>query len=174
MKTHQAALVILVPEQVCGPIQEIRRMHDRHFARWMPHITLLYPFWPRERFAEARRRIADVCNDYGAFRLRLEGLRSFLHGRAGSTAWLSPEPAEPVRELQKRLQEVFPECDDAANFDSGYTPHLTVGQASENLDAVMQQMRSVLHPVEFEVQGVALIDREGDEPFRLFDQVEFP
>lgn len=174
MKTHQSALVILPPEASCGPIQEVRRTHDRHYPRWMPHITLLYPFWPEERFVEARRRIAAVCNDYGPFVLKLAELRSFLHGRAGSTAWLAPEPAEPVKELQHRLQEVFPECDDTANFDSGYTPHLSVGQARDDLDAVMAQMRSVLRPIEFEVEGVVLIARQGDEPFQVVELVRFP
>ena len=51
-KTHTTAAVLIPPEDVWGPIQAIRREHDRQFRRWMPHITLLYPFRPREQFPQ--------------------------------------------------------------------------------------------------------------------------
>ena len=43
-KTHTTAVVLIPPESVQPPIQAIRSVHDRNFLRWMPHITLLYPF----------------------------------------------------------------------------------------------------------------------------------
>jgi hypothetical protein len=47
-------LVIIPPEAVWEPIQAIRRRHDRKLRRWMPHITLLYPFRPRSELLERR------------------------------------------------------------------------------------------------------------------------
>ena len=41
---HKAAAVIIPPEDAWGPIQAIRRKHDRKVGRRMPHITLIYPF----------------------------------------------------------------------------------------------------------------------------------
>jgi 2'-5' RNA ligase superfamily len=54
-KTHQTAVVLIPPEAVWPPIQALRQQYDRHVRRWMPHITLLYPFRPREEF----ERIVD-------------------------------------------------------------------------------------------------------------------
>ena len=49
-KTHKTAVVIIPPEDVWDPIQKIREKYDRQFRRWMPHITLIYPFRPFEEF----------------------------------------------------------------------------------------------------------------------------
>jgi len=43
-KTYTTAVVLIPPEDVWEPIQKLRRVYDRHFDRWMPHLTLLYPF----------------------------------------------------------------------------------------------------------------------------------
>ena len=41
---HTSAVVICPPSSQWGPIQEIRSFNDKSYARWMPHINLLYPF----------------------------------------------------------------------------------------------------------------------------------
>ena len=41
---HKTAAVIITPEDVWGPIQAIRQKHDSKVGRWMPHVTLTYPF----------------------------------------------------------------------------------------------------------------------------------
>ena len=43
---HKTATVIIPPECVWGPIQAIRQKHDSEVGRWMPHVTLTYPFLP--------------------------------------------------------------------------------------------------------------------------------
>ena len=51
-KTHTTAVVLIPSEEIQPPIQDIRRIHDRNFERWMPHITLLYPFTPQRNFQD--------------------------------------------------------------------------------------------------------------------------
>jgi hypothetical protein len=46
----QSALCIIPPEDLWEPIQHIRRERDKAFPRWMPHINLLYPFYPEAAF----------------------------------------------------------------------------------------------------------------------------
>lgn len=50
-KTHKTAVVLIPPEECWPPIQAIRQEHDRHVRRWMPHMTMIYPFRPKEQFA---------------------------------------------------------------------------------------------------------------------------
>jgi hypothetical protein len=52
-KTPNTAVVLIPPQELWEPIQAIRRVHDLHVERWMPHVTLLFPFAPAERFAQA-------------------------------------------------------------------------------------------------------------------------
>jgi poly(A) polymerase len=55
-KTHQTAVAAIPPEAAWGPIQAVRKKHDRQFHRWLPHVNLLSPFFPPERFDEALPR----------------------------------------------------------------------------------------------------------------------
>jgi 2'-5' RNA ligase len=82
MKTKRSAVVWIPPPDAWAPIQAIRRRHDRQIARWMPHVTLLYPFWPRARFDEAERLLAPVCSRMGPFPITLGRFQSA--GQAGS------------------------------------------------------------------------------------------
>ena len=44
-KFYNSAVVIIPPQEKWESIQEIRETYDRGFNRWMPHITLIYPFF---------------------------------------------------------------------------------------------------------------------------------
>ncbi len=39
-KTVQSAVIIMPPKEMWGPIDEIRKIHDKGFIRWMPHINM--------------------------------------------------------------------------------------------------------------------------------------
>ena len=43
-KVHRSALCIIPPTCSWAPIQRIRRLHDKGFSRWPPHINVLYPY----------------------------------------------------------------------------------------------------------------------------------
>lgn len=49
-KVYNTAVVIIPPENIWGSIQKIRKKYDRYIDRWMPHITMLYPFYPKVNF----------------------------------------------------------------------------------------------------------------------------
>ena len=129
-KTHRSALVVIPPREFWDPIQAIRRTHDRNLRRWMPHITLIYPFVTSDEHAAAIAVLRRACERLRAFTLRLSGFRMFRHGRDRFTLWLSPEPRERLVGLQRSLQREFPECDDVSRFATGYLPHLSVGQVA--------------------------------------------
>jgi len=161
-KTPHAAVVLIPPEELWGPIQAIRQVHDAHVRRWMPHVTLLYPFLPAEKFAEAEPDLEAACRGLAPFRVRLARFNYFAGPK---TAWLDPEPGETVRRLQEALQSRFPEFDDVTRFPNGYCPHLSVGQGPPELTAKLQ---ATWTPIEYEAREIALIRRDGpDDPFRV-------
>jgi 2'-5' RNA ligase len=161
-KTPNTAVVLIPTENLWAPLQSIRKAHDAHFHRWMPHITLLFPFLPADVFSGAEPKIESACREAAPFRVRLARFEYF---QGPKTVWLEPEPAETVKQLQSLLQSRFPECDDVARFPGGFRPHLSVGQGPP---ALQSRLQADWKPVEFEARDVALIQRDGPEdPFRI-------
>jgi 2'-5' RNA ligase len=169
MKTHRSAVVLIPDESIWEPIQKIRRKHDRQIHRWMPHITMLYPFHPPEDLEEIDPSLRRVGKSVPPFRVRLETFRYFSHGPRRFTMWLDPDPAEPVQELQARLHQEFPDCDDVSKFKAGFTPHLSVGQVAgrDTLQDLLTSLQSEWDKLNMEIRAFHLIHREGDQPFRI-------
>jgi 2'-5' RNA ligase len=170
-KTHKTAVVIIPPEEVWSPIQAIRQEYDRHVRRWMPHITMIYPFRPKEQFEALAEEFRAVCQAIAPFELQFVHFRFFSHGRQQYTLWLTPEPVDPVIELQTALWQVVPDCDDTRKFKHGFTPHLSVGQVrgKAQMEALSGQLQSRWQPLAFTVKEVNLIWRNQppDDVFRV-------
>jgi 2'-5' RNA ligase len=161
-KTPHSAVVLIPPQELWEPIQSIRRTHDSHVLRWMPHITLLFPFLPADQFAEAEAKIDSACGRVAPFRIKLARFEYFAGPK---TAWIEPEPAESVRALQAALQREFPAFDEVSRFPGGFRPHLSVGQGRHDL---ITRLQAAWTPLEFEVSAVSLIRRNGaEDPFRV-------
>jgi RNA 2',3'-cyclic 3'-phosphodiesterase len=176
VKTHRSALAVVPPDNTWGPIQEIRRRHDRQIHRWMPHINLLYPFWPREQFATLTPTLDAACASIEPFAVTLGTFRFFRHGSGRCTLWLAPEPAEELRQLQAALQAAFPDCDDLGRFPAGFTPHLSVGQFASVRDCerLREQLLANWEPVTFVLNEVALLARGEASPFVVERWIPLP
>src|SRR5437879_4937249 len=118
-KTPQSAVVAIPPADAWEPIQAIRRLYDRHFHRWMPHVTLLYPFRPEGDFEAAIESLKHACQGAHPFTVTLARFRHFGHGRGRFTIWLEPEPREAFVRLQSALQQEFSDCDDVCAYAGG-------------------------------------------------------
>jgi 2'-5' RNA ligase len=168
-KTHQTAVAVVPPQEVWGPIQAIRARHDRQFRRWMPHVNLLYPFHPSERFDQAVPHLVAACAQIAPFNVTLTEFRFFRHSSRKATLWLAPQARDDWARLQAALEAACPDCDDLSRFGSGFTPHLSVGQAGSAGEA--QQLRDAWQrtwePIRFMVSAVALLRRERDAPFEI-------
>jgi 2'-5' RNA ligase len=162
--------VLIPPDEYWPPIQSIRQAHDRQMRRWMPHITLLYPFRPREQFDAVAVLLAQACHSWRPFEVTLAELRYFRHGRRNCTMWLAPEPAQSLVELQAALQTTVPDCDDVSRHPNGFTPHLSLGQTTtRRLDALLASLSRSWQMVSFVADRVSLIWREDppDDVFRV-------
>jgi 2'-5' RNA ligase len=170
MKTVCAAAVVIPPGELWRPIQTLRARYDRHFARWMPHITLAFPFRPKEEFESLAPQLAEACAQIEPFEIELAEFRFFDHGRDSFTLWLGTEPATPLAALQAAVARVTPDCNDVALFAAGFTPHLSVGQARG--EPIMSRLREKLQadwePVRFQVSEFSLIWREETPPNDAF------
>jgi len=174
-KTHNAAVVLIPPEEWCEPIQAIRQLHDRHLQRWMAHVTLLYPFQPRERFDAIEQKLREACSRIEPFEVRLAEFRHFHHGRQQYTLWLAPEPIDAMARLQAALQSAVPDCNDVSRYGNGFTPHLSVGQVrgEEALASLKASLQASWKVVSFHAEHVSLIwrDEPPDDVFRIDRQV---
>jgi 2'-5' RNA ligase len=172
--THQSAVVLVPPGETWEPIQAIRRVHDRQVRRWMPHVTVLYPFLPRDLLPRAVGLAAEALANVEPFELILERFDVFRHRGGTFTVWLSPEPREALVGVQEALVRRFPECDATGRFAGGFTPHLSVGQArGEDQLRTLRRELEPWTPLAFPVRAVSIIVREPPprDVFRAFAEV---
>lgn len=168
----RSAAVVIPPARLWEPIQEKRREHDRRrLGRWMPHITLLYPFVPEAHFEEAAARLALESQRSESFEVVLDGIESFEH-KESATVWASCQRDLELRALQATLERCLPQCDEqSSKSQRGFTPHVTLGSFPKKARAeqreVMASWREGWEPLGFWVTQVALISRRGDGPFEV-------
>ncbi|KAF2442736.1 hypothetical protein P171DRAFT_455741 [Karstenula rhodostoma CBS 690.94] len=172
--SHKSALVLLPPSNIQAPIETVRRVHDTHFARWPPHINLIYPLLERpsvqsegsslpELKERIRSRIMEITRHIEPFHMSLltDGPKSFIHSKNSRTVWLQPS-SDLVSSLQAALQTQFAECD---HDQRPFVPHLSLGQAKT--DAQQTQLCGMLN------KGVTdrIIESETKELPWLVDSV---
>ncbi len=175
--TWKTAVVIMPPKECWEPIQAIRHEYDRQVRRWMPHINLLYPFYPAEHFSQVEPKLLMVCGDYQPFELTLSRFRYFEHGSKNHTMWLEPEPGDVVVRLQEKLQNKIPECEHVSRHKGGFTPHLSVGQVRrrEELEELLADLQVNWVPLKFLIETVHLIRRYNSpgDIFRVEQSIPF-
>lgn len=170
MKTHTTAVVLIPPHDVWGPIQRIRGEYDRHVQRWMPHITLLYPFRPQHAFDEAAAVCRAACAGRECFRVTLSRFRRFRHGARSFTLWLEPRPTGPFTDLHALPCQRLPDCNDSGSLRGGFTPHLSVGQARSRGEVreFAATVGADWQPLSFTAREICLIAR-GAPPEDVFE-----
>jgi len=174
-KVFTTAVVISPPQADWPPIQNIRSQFDKAFARWPPHINLLYPFVPEQELEEATKRISRSLHDFKPFELTLAQFDMFSQGRSGVTVHLKPNDDEAMpalKRLQSALEAVYPYCDDLSSKSSdGFHPHLTVGQWPTRLEAKKFISQLAFKPLTFQVNCLYILVRTKEDPFRVFSKV---
>ncbi len=172
-KTHTTAVVLIPPESIQQPIQEIRKLYDRNYIRWMPHITMLYPFAPQTEFPELIPALEQTAEQNTPFTVTLSTFNAFKH-RKSSTMFLTPEPDDNIKNLHKTLINKLPDYDDTARFPNGFTPHLSVGQFQhKTLTQEQQRLQTNWKPIQFKVDSIYLIYRSPETDDRFVVAEEF-
>jgi len=164
-KVYTSAVVIIPPLEKWTSIQEIRKIYDRNIHRWMPHITLLYPFKPQSDFSKLESLFSRTCKEINAFEISFRKFNYFYHGKQKYTLWLDPEPRNMITFLQNKLLEIVPDCNDVNLQKNGFTPHLSVGQiiGKSNLESIMKILQDNWSLLTFKVYSIYLIARENQK-----------
>ena len=172
-KTHTTAVVLIPPETVQAPIQAIRRIHDRNVERWMPHITLLYPFAVHRDFAAVMPALAQAAQEVFPFSVEFARFDDFRH-RKSSTMFLIPEPANDIVQLHNTLVKHLPDYDDTARYAGGFHPHLSVGQFQHrSLRTEQQRLQKKWKPLRCEMTAFSLIYRSPETADRFVVAEQF-
>lgn len=196
--SHKSALALLPPSNITAPIEAVRRVHDKQFDRWPPHINLLYPFLASSSETteqgeasiphlkeDIHTRIAKVTKNHEPFHVSLlaDPPGVFSHSKRSKTVWLGPS-TQSVQQLQAALQAEFSEC----NADQrAFTPHLSVGQARSEGGAeslrkeIKKSIREYLAAtkegtplsLDWHVDKVFVIERKGyTDRFKVIGTIE--
>lgn len=164
-KVYTSACVIIPPKEIWDQIQKIRHRYDRQIHRWMPHITLLYPFRPKAEFNDLEKEFIELCSQLKPFEISFRNVRYFHHRHQNYTIWLNPEPHNLINHLQAELLKVVPDCEDINKYKNGFTPHLSVGQikGKEKLIQIIDNLQNSWKELKFTLNSVYLISRENNK-----------
>lgn len=162
IKVYSSAVVIIPPQEKWAPIQEIRKNYDRQINRWMPHITLLYPFKPEDEYPKLGSSFSKVCSEITPFEVSLKEFHYFEHGRQKYTLWLKPEPVNLVKDVQNSILQIVPDCNDVNRYKNGFTPHLSVGQVQgkNQLLEILGSLQDSWNELKFLLNEIFFISRE--------------
>lgn len=191
-KLHQSALALLpdADTPLYSSIQATRRVHDKHFKRWPPHVNILYPFVPEAEFEAAAQVLHKALFSFAPIDCTMARVGFFEHGKSSCTAWLAPQTTEAaaagttadasgkdlrpsphpgIVQLQSACQGAIPHCNDlTASFGGRFTPHLSLGQfrTKEDVQKFVDSLDWAAEP--FPVRSVFLLARDGpDDPFSI-------
>ena len=166
--------MVIPPQESWAAIQAIRQQHDRKVRRWMPHITLIYPFCPVDDFPAVREPLAAALARLPAFDVTLAGFKTFRHRRENYTVWLRPEPQEPLIALHEALSKAYL-GERSSSPGNRFQPHLSVGQVQGKgkMNRLVEELQAAWKPVTFRVDRVSLIWRRDppDDVFRVADEI---
>jgi hypothetical protein len=137
----ESAFIVRVPEaeRLVGAFRE--RLDPVARLGVPAHVTVLFPFMPRERIdAAALERARAAMVGIGAFRFRLGAIRRFP-----GTLCLAPEPAAPFIALTEALARAFPDYPPYRGAFPTIVPHLTVAHGGDaELGEVEAELRRSL------------------------------
>ena len=176
-KFYTSAVVIIPPEDKWESIQEVRKTYDRNIDRWMPHITLIYPFRPKTKYVTLEKAFSETCRAIKPFELYLLNFKYFSHGHQKYTLWLDPEPANLIVNLQAEILKIVPDCDDVNKYKNCFRPHLSLGQikGKNKLLKMIIDFQKTWKEIKFLLDKIYFISRENikTSKFEISKQIQF-
>lgn len=153
-----SAVIVAVPEAepLVGALR-LRHTYDAPLGI-PPHVTLLFPFVPADRVAEAEVRLGALVAGHDAFEATFARTARFA-----DVLYLEPEPAGRFLDLTAAIVEAWPEHLPYEGAHEAVVPHLTVAESEDEalLDAIAVGIGPGL-PIRQRVEAASLFV-EGDD-----------
>ncbi|KAH6672411.1 2'-5' RNA ligase superfamily-domain-containing protein [Halenospora varia] len=127
----QTALALVVPQHLQSEINSLRKLHDKAYHKWEPHINILYPFVHPSLLTSTMGVLrSSFLAPTGPIKVTLSQAGSFKH-RRNATVFLKPgeDSEHEICELRRKLVQVLGVDEREGTVDGTFRPHLTVGQA---------------------------------------------
>jgi len=161
----RSALAFVLPAEQQAPVQSIRKIHDRVYDRWPPHINFFFPFVPEEVVPSVVPRIRDALAHIQPFSTVLDTIGSFSHGKGPLTVWLGPRDIQPFVEVFNALSPLFPDLQN--NGRDAFVPHMTLGQVQRGkaFETAAAQFKEIIGSIECVVDSLQILVRDADTAF---------
>jgi len=161
----RSALAFVLPVELQAPVQSIRKVHDKAYGRWPPHINFFFPFVPEETVSSLVPRIRDALAHIHPFTTVLDTIGSFKHGKGPLTVWLGPRDIQPFVDIFNAVSPLFPELNN--NGREAFVPHMTLGQCQSGpaYDTAAAEFKGIIGSIECVVDSLQVLVRDADTPF---------
>lgn len=170
MEPTQSALIVPIPEAEPA-VAGLRSRLDSSAAWGVPaHVTVIFPFLPPEQIsAQVLAAVRLIAAGVPRFFLSLDKVGWF----GDKVLWLSPNPAEPFRELTNRLAVRFPAAKPYGGQFADVIPHLTVGHDAPGLTEAAAEVEPRL-PIKARVTSLRLITGRPEPGDSWHTLTDFP
>ncbi len=165
------ALVIYPPANISAEIDRWRRVYDPNHKIIPPHITLAFPFMPRNLWPENLPKIVDCWKPFNRFGVTLAELKSFAGEE--SILWLKPQDDGSLMRIRSAFEKCFPDYFVASEF--AFVPHLTIGffNSEEALLQAQKLIAQQLRALSFMVDEVLYVTFEKEDAWCIWDKISF-
>ncbi|GMH93650.1 hypothetical protein TrST_g2926 [Triparma strigata] len=161
---YTSSCSMIPPSSSWPPLQSLRAdLRDAGLYRWPPHVNLLYPFVPPQKFPQVSHLLSSKLKSFKPFRVQFNTFETFGTDKRG-VLWLKPTypdtPTETLTTLQSILSSTLPYC--THQLKNGvFTPHMTVSHFSSESAALSAGEEIEFEGVDFLVDRVYLMSRNG-------------
>jgi 2'-5' RNA ligase/endonuclease/exonuclease/phosphatase family metal-dependent hydrolase len=170
------ALAIVVPPRLQSDINVLRKVHDKAYRRWQPHVNVVYPFVAPARLDEAisllKKNLAH--QELETLKLEVNEVGVFRH-RKNATVFMKPsnESEAMLRKLRGSITQALGCEENEGTYEGGFRPHLTIGQASllggliEKLVAKVEKVKGLA----WNVKSLVVLKRESTGEMKIVDEI---
>jgi poly(A) polymerase Pap1/uncharacterized protein (UPF0248 family)/2'-5' RNA ligase/endonuclease/exonuclease/phosphatase family metal-dependent hydrolase len=178
LNSTQSALALIIPEHLQPDINSLRRIHDKAYGKWPPHINIVYPFVDPLRLSAAVSILKDCLrqNQLGNVAIDIDGVGVFRH-RKNATIFLkpSPESQELLYSLRAMLVTALGCKESDGTYDGRFRAHLSVGQAGFQGDSIGKLVEKAEKLAGFQWKGIsiAVLKRDRSGEMRVVEELPF-
>jgi 2'-5' RNA ligase len=172
-KSVDTALALVCSTDVCTKINDIRKLYDKAYPRWMPHLNFIFPFVPEERFVEIKTELEPVLSGIGQIDLFFDKIEHFSQKQNMITVHLSPDKStlEKLTNIDNIIKTAMPGI---KSQHAHFKPHITLGQFTKSDYEFCKKTELdewFGSGIKFSINSLVLLKRYCDTPFCIKEHI---